>query len=46
MTKAQILPLVLIVIQAGASVPYLLDGDYRKGFYWLFATGLTVVVTF
>lgn len=40
------LPLTLLLIQVLASVPYWAIGDWRKGLYWLFAAGLTYVVTF
>ena len=45
MTKAQILPTILMVIDLGAAVPYFADGNWRRGLYWLFACGLTGVVT-
>lgn len=41
----KILPTVLIIIDLGASVPYFLQGNWRMGLYWLFAAGLTTVVT-
>jgi hypothetical protein len=42
----KLLPLTLLIIQALASMPYWAVGDWRKGLYWLFAAGLTYVVTF
>ncbi|WP_296592673.1 hypothetical protein [Methylophaga sp.] len=42
----RIFPTILIVLQAFSSVPYFAMGDWRKGLYWLFATGLTIVVTY
>lgn len=42
----RLMPTVLIILQAGSSVPYFYNGDWRKGLYWLFATGLTIVVTY
>jgi len=41
----KILPTVLIVIDVCASVPYFVQGDWRLGFYWIFAGGLTFCVT-
>jgi len=41
----KILPTVLIIIDIGASIPYGISGDWRKCCYWLFAGGLTYVVT-
>ena len=46
MTPKQILPAVLIVIDVAASIPCWLDGDWRRGVYWLAAATLTYVVTF
>ena len=40
------LPATLLVIQVLAAIPYWLAGDWRMGLYWLFAAGLTFVVTF
>lgn len=45
MTRSQILPTVLIVIDLGAAVPYFVDGNWRRGIYWLAAATLTTVVT-
>lgn len=46
LTQAQYLPTLLIVIDILASLPYWSIGDWRMGCYWLFAAGLTFVVTF
>ena len=46
MNPEQILPIVLIVIQLLASVPYFIKGDLFSAFYWLFAGLLNVTVTF
>ena len=45
MTKQQILPTVLIIIDIGAAVMYFPD-DWRKVVYWCAAAALTYVVTF
>lgn len=42
----KLLPTALIVIQTCASVPYFAEGNWRMGLYWLFAAGLTTVVTY
>jgi len=44
--KTQMFPLFIIIVNTCASVPYAFAGDWRKALYWLFAAGLTVVVTF
>jgi uncharacterized membrane protein YjjP (DUF1212 family) len=41
-----ILPIALILLDIGASIVYLFQGDWRKCLYWFFASGLTYVVTF
>ena len=46
MTKAQILPTVLIVLDLGAAAVYLWQKDYRRALYWFFAAALTATVTF
>jgi hypothetical protein len=45
MTKQQILPTLLIVIDICAAVAYFPD-DWRKVIYWIAAAALTYVVTF
>lgn len=42
----QFFPTVILVLQALSAVPYFWAGDWRMGFYWLFAFGLTLVVTY
>jgi len=44
--KTQIFPSILIGLQLCASGVYFLAGNWRMGCYWLFAAGLTAVVTF
>lgn len=46
MKKEQILPLVLIVIQATAAIPYTVSGNWRKALYWTAAAVLNIAVTF
>ncbi len=46
MTRAQILPSVLIAIDIGAGIVYGFDGDVRRLIYWLSAAVLTACVTF
>ena len=39
-------PTVLAILDVFAAIPYACSGDWRKTLYWLFAAGLTVVVTY
>jgi hypothetical protein len=41
-----IFPCAMMLMSAGASAVYFADGDWRKGLYWFFATGITAAVTF
>jgi hypothetical protein len=41
----RVLPTVLIVIDCLAAIGYIPTGEWRKVCYWLFAAGLTGVVT-
>lgn len=41
----KILPTILIIIDVLASIPYCIDGDWRRCIYWLAAGTLTYVVT-
>jgi hypothetical protein len=45
MINPKILPTVLIVIDVLAAIVYGWTGDWRRCLYWLFAGGLTYVVT-
>lgn len=42
----KIFPVILMCLDFGASMVYFSQGNWRKGLYWLFALGLTYVVTF
>jgi hypothetical protein len=46
MTRAQVFPAVLIVLDVAAAVVYALEPDVRRSVYWLAAAVLTAVVTF
>ncbi len=46
MTRTQYLPTLLILIDLGAALVCLTDGDWRKVVYWTAAAALTFVVTF
>lgn len=47
MTKAQIFPFVLILLDLAAAVAYgVVDGDIRKVIYWVSAAVLSITVTF
>ena len=41
----KIFPTILIVIDICASVPYILQGNWRMSIYWIAAACLTYVVT-
>ena len=43
--REKILPSVMILIDIVAAIGYIPTGDWRKILYWLFAAGLTTVVT-
>lgn len=43
--REKILPTILILIDLGAAVPYFMDGNWRRGAYWIAAGVLTFVVT-
>jgi hypothetical protein len=45
-TRAQVFPATLIVLDLIASAVYALDADVRRSVYWLAAAVLTLVVTF
>lgn len=46
MSKSQIFPVVLIVLDIGAAVVYLAaDRDWRQFVYWMAAATLTTCVT-
>ena len=46
MDKTKLFPSVLILLDVCAAFVCLCGGDWRKFLYWLFAAGLTAVVTF
>lgn len=46
MTRAQIFPLTLIVIDCGAALVYGWEADWRRAVYWFAAAVLTACVTF
>jgi len=41
-----IFPLILIIIDVLAAIPYFIHGDYKKGIYWIAAAILNICVTF
>jgi 5-enolpyruvylshikimate-3-phosphate synthase len=45
-TKAQVFPTVLIVLDVSAAIVYGVEGDVRRVVYWLAAAALTTAVTF
>jgi hypothetical protein len=46
MTRTQIFPAALIVLDVGAAIVYGLEADVRRTVYWLAAAVLTAAVTF
>ena len=46
MRKEQILPFVIILIDLGSAVPYMMGGNWRKAVYWIAAAVLNIAVTF
>ena len=42
----KLFPSVLLILDIAAAVVYACHGDWRKTLYWLFAAGLTFVVTY
>ena len=46
MNWGKILATVLVVLQTGTCLAYFVQGDWKHGLYWLFADGITIVVTF
>lgn len=46
MTRGQVLPAILIVIDLGSAAVYLAEVDIRRAIYWLAAAVLTACVTF
>ncbi len=46
MTRAQIFPTILIVLDVFSGLFYAFDGDVKKAIYWLAAATLTATVTY
>lgn len=47
MTKKQVFPLILIILDLAAAIVYgVVDMDIRKVIYWIAAAVLTITVTF
>ena len=46
MSRAQLFPALLIVLDLGAALAYAVEGDWRRAVYWTAAAVLTAVVTF
>lgn len=45
-TRAQVFPAVMIVLDVAAALVYAVEPDVRRAVYWLAAAVLTFVVTF
>jgi hypothetical protein len=46
LTHQMIFPMLLILLDLGASAVYALSADWRRSVYWLAAAILTATVTF
>lgn len=46
MTRAQLLPSIMIALSVGACIVYACAGDVRKALYWGAASLLNAAVTF
>jgi hypothetical protein len=46
MSREQLFPVLLIMLDIGAAVVYACGQDWRLGIYWLAAAVLTATVTF
>lgn len=47
MSKQQVFPLILIILDIAAAIVYgIVDMDIRKVIYWIAAAVLTITVTF
>ncbi len=46
MKSIYIFPIILISLDIGAGITYLVNGNIKMFLYWLFAAGLTICVTF
>lgn len=44
--KEQIFPIILIVLQIAASIPYFINGNVKRAIYWIAAGILNICVTF
>lgn len=44
--KEQLFPIVLIVLQIAASIPYFINGNVKRAIYWIAAGILNICVTF
>jgi hypothetical protein len=45
-SRAQIFPTIIIILNLGAGFMYCLEGDVRKIMYWFAAAVLNIAVTF
>lgn len=43
--SVKLFPIIMMVLNILASAVYFWNGDVKQGFYWLFAFGITLVVT-
>lgn len=45
-TRSQIFPTTVILLNIGAAIFYAIDGDIRKTVYWIAAAVLNAAITF
>ena len=45
MNRTLIFPVIIIGLSVCAGIVYLVCGDYKRGFYWLFAAGVSICAT-
>ena len=44
--SVKIFPIILMILDFGAAVVYLCNGDFKRCIYWIAAATLTACVTF
>ena len=45
MRSPRAFPYTIAALSLAASISYFITGDWRRGLYWMFACGITVMVT-
>lgn len=44
--RTKLFPTILIILDLGAALMYLIGGDYKRAVYWIAAATLTFTVTY